>query len=58
MGENLIQDFLQKVKSLPVATMTEEEVKVELRRLKQELVGKNNGYIGEILARCVPVKSA
>uniref|UniRef100_A0A8C6MMU1 DNA mismatch repair protein n=1 Tax=Nothobranchius furzeri TaxID=105023 RepID=A0A8C6MMU1_NOTFU len=47
VGENLIQEFLQKVKSLPVATMTEEEVKVELKRLKQELVAKNNTYISE-----------
>lgn len=54
MAESLIEDFLQKVKSLPVATMTEEEVKVELRRMKQELVAKNNTYISEILARCAP----
>ncbi|XP_047464338.1 DNA mismatch repair protein Msh2 [Mugil cephalus] len=57
-GEKLIQDFLQKVKSLPVATMTEEEVKVELRRMKQELTAKNNAYIHEILARCASVKTA
>nr|XP_046232402.1 DNA mismatch repair protein Msh2 [Scatophagus argus] len=58
VGENLIQDFLEKVKSLPVATMSEEEVKAELRRMKQKLVGKNNSYISEILARCVPAKTA
>uniref|UniRef100_A0A3Q0R225 DNA mismatch repair protein n=1 Tax=Amphilophus citrinellus TaxID=61819 RepID=A0A3Q0R225_AMPCI len=58
VGENLIQDFLQQVKSLPVATMTEEEVKVELRRMKQELIAKNNTYISEILTRCAPVKTA
>lgn len=58
VGENLIQDFLHKVKSLPVATMTEEEVKEELRRMKQELITKNNPYIRELLARCVPVKTA
>ncbi|XP_039991799.1 DNA mismatch repair protein Msh2 [Xiphias gladius] len=58
VGENLIQDFLEKAKSLPVATMTEEEVKAELRRMKRELVAKNNMYITEILARCVPVKTA
>ncbi|MEQ2270115.1 MutS-like protein, partial [Xenotaenia resolanae] len=58
VGENLIQDFLQKVKALPVATMTEEEVKVDLRRMKQDLVAKNNTYISEILARCAPVKMA
>ncbi|XP_017292783.1 DNA mismatch repair protein Msh2 [Kryptolebias marmoratus] len=56
-GEDLIQDFLQKVKCLPVATMTEEEVKEELRRMKQELVSKN-AYISGLLARCVSVKTA
>uniref|UniRef100_A0AAQ5Z5F1 DNA mismatch repair protein Msh2 n=1 Tax=Amphiprion ocellaris TaxID=80972 RepID=A0AAQ5Z5F1_AMPOC len=58
VGENLIQDFLQKVKSLPAATMTDDEVKVELRKMKQELMARNNTYISEILARCVPVKTA
>ncbi|XP_076615909.1 DNA mismatch repair protein Msh2 [Chaetodon auriga] len=57
-GEHLIQDFLEKAKSLPAATMSDEEVKAELRRMKQELVGKNNRYIREILARCVPAKTA
>lgn len=45
------------MKSLPVGTMAEEEVKVELKRLKQELVSKNNTYISDILARCVPAKT-
>ncbi|XP_029954685.1 DNA mismatch repair protein Msh2 [Salarias fasciatus] len=58
VGEELMQDFLQKVKSLPVATMSEEEVKEALRTMKQELAAKNNTYIGEILARCVSVKTA
>lgn len=57
-GENLIQDFLEKVKSLPAAAMSDEEVKAQLRRMKQALVAKNNTYITEILARCVPVKTA
>ncbi|XP_071317884.1 DNA mismatch repair protein Msh2 [Trachinotus anak] len=56
VGENLIQDFLEKAKSLPAATMSDEEVKAELRKMKQELVAKNNMYVTEILARCVPVK--
>ncbi len=58
VGENLIQDFLERVKSLPAATMSEEEVKAELRKMKQELVAKNNKYIGEMLARCVQAKTA
>ncbi|XP_074518944.1 DNA mismatch repair protein Msh2 [Halichoeres trimaculatus] len=58
VGENLIQDFLEKVKSLPAATMSDEEVKSVLRRMKKELVAKNNSYITEILSRCAPVKTA
>lgn len=57
-GENLIQTFLDKAKSLPVATMSDDEVKAELRRMKQELVAKNNAYVGEMLARCVPAETA
>uniref|UniRef100_A0A3Q1GDB5 Uncharacterized protein n=1 Tax=Acanthochromis polyacanthus TaxID=80966 RepID=A0A3Q1GDB5_9TELE len=40
-------------KSLPAATMTDDEVKVELRKMKQELIAKNNAYISEILPRCI-----
>ncbi|XP_067433222.1 DNA mismatch repair protein Msh2 [Thunnus thynnus] len=58
VGENLIQDFLEKAKSIPAATMTEEEVKAELKRMKEELMAKKNTFISEILARCVPVKTA
>ncbi|XP_033466389.1 DNA mismatch repair protein Msh2 [Epinephelus lanceolatus] len=58
VGEKLIQDFLEKAKSLPAATMSEEEVKAALRRMKEELVAKNNMYITDILSHCVPVKTA
>ncbi|KAF7664837.1 hypothetical protein LDENG_00163590 [Lucifuga dentata] len=56
-GESLIQDFLQEAKSLPAATMTEDEVKAALQRMKEKLVANNNSYVAEILARCVPVKT-
>lgn len=56
VGESLILDFLDKAKSLPVGNMTDDEVKTELRRIKQELAAKNNTYITEILSRCVSVK--
>ncbi|XP_042363593.1 DNA mismatch repair protein Msh2 [Plectropomus leopardus] len=56
-GENLIEEFLEKAKSLPAATMSEEEVKATLRKMKRELVAKNNAYVAEILSR-VPVKTA
>ncbi|XP_046887769.1 DNA mismatch repair protein Msh2 [Hypomesus transpacificus] len=48
-GEGLIQDFLVKVKSLPAATMTEDEVKAQLKKMKAELVAHNNSYITELL---------
>ncbi|XP_060950898.1 DNA mismatch repair protein Msh2 [Limanda limanda] len=51
-GESLILTFLEKAKSLP-ATMSEAEVKAELKRMKQELAAKNNTYIKDILSRCV-----
>ncbi|CAJ1080210.1 DNA mismatch repair protein Msh2 [Xyrichtys novacula] len=58
VGEILIQDFLEKVKSLPAATMSDEEVKAALKKMKEELLTKNNSYISEILARCAPAKTA
>ncbi|XP_041672333.1 DNA mismatch repair protein Msh2 [Cheilinus undulatus] len=58
VGESLIHDFLEEVKSLPAATMSDEEVKAALRRMKAELVAKNNVYITEILARCAQTKTA
>lgn len=57
VGESLIQAFLGKVKSLPVTTMTDEEVKAELKRMKEELVSQRNGYITQILSRCAPSKT-
>lgn len=54
-GQKLIQDFLDKARSLPVSTMSEDELKAELRRMKRELVAGGNAYIGDILARCGPV---
>ncbi|XP_075889597.1 DNA mismatch repair protein Msh2 [Nelusetta ayraudi] len=53
-GENLILGFLDKVRALPAATMSDEELKAQLRTMKQELVAQNNAYVGELLVRCVP----
>uniref|UniRef100_H3CD73 DNA mismatch repair protein n=1 Tax=Tetraodon nigroviridis TaxID=99883 RepID=H3CD73_TETNG len=58
LGEKLIQDFLDQARALPVSTMSDDEVKAELRRLKQELVAKGNEYISDILARCGPAQTA
>lgn len=56
VGEGLILDFLQKVRSLPVSDMADTAVRTELKRMKEELVANNNSYISEILQRCVSVK--
>ncbi|XP_053725590.1 DNA mismatch repair protein Msh2 [Synchiropus splendidus] len=56
VGEELILDFLAKVKSLPAASMTDEEVKATLRSMRDDLAAKKNVYVGEILARCAWLK--
>lgn len=50
-GEELISEFLAKVKAIPIATMSEQEVAKELEKLKSDLKSKNNTYIEDILAR-------
>lgn len=48
-GEGLIRDFLQTLKSLPLANMSESQALAEVRQLKEELVAKNNSFILRIL---------
>ncbi|XP_050392192.1 DNA mismatch repair protein Msh2 [Patella vulgata] len=50
-GEELIHDFLQRVKKLPINSMTEEDLKKEVDKLKEEISAKNNPYIKDILAK-------
>ncbi|XP_061763492.1 DNA mismatch repair protein Msh2-like isoform X1 [Nerophis ophidion] len=57
VGESLIQDFLEKAKCLPVTDMTEEEVKGELRKMKEALLAKKNTYVSELLSRSLTVKT-
>lgn len=57
-GEKLIQDFLDQARSLPASTMSEDQVKAELRRMKRELVAVGNAYVGDILARLGPAQTA
>ncbi|XP_061612961.1 DNA mismatch repair protein Msh2 [Phyllopteryx taeniolatus] len=58
VGQDLIQDFLEEAKSLPAAAMTEDEVRVALRRMKEALLAKNNEYVSEVLARLLPVTTS
>lgn len=55
-GEKIIEAFLAKVKSMPVEGMSDEAVKEELRKLKAEAIGQNNGFINEIVSRSAKVK--
>ncbi|XP_077977328.1 DNA mismatch repair protein Msh2-like [Glandiceps talaboti] len=50
-GEEIIKDFLSKVKALPLATMTTKEALEEIDKLKSDVKAKNNPYVEDILAR-------
>ena len=50
-GEEIIQDFFNKVKAIPISTMTEAEILAEVEKLKSEVEAKNNPYVMDILAR-------
>ena len=50
-GEEIIQDFLSKVKKIPVSDMTEEQVLAEVMKLKDEVNAKGNPYIKDVLSR-------
>lgn len=41
---------------MPVEGMSDEAVKEELRKLKAEAIGQNNGFINEIVSRSAKVK--
>ncbi|KAH3728455.1 hypothetical protein DPMN_054412 [Dreissena polymorpha] len=50
-GEQLIADFLAKVKALPVDKLTDKELEEKVESFKKEIKAKKNSYIEDILAR-------
>jgi len=50
-GEEIISDFLAKVKKLPLSSMSVDQALEELDKLRDEVKAKNNPYVEDVLAR-------
>ncbi|KAL4232768.1 MutS-like protein [Mactra antiquata] len=50
-GEDLIKDFISKVKALPLSSLSDDDIVKQIETMKSELRDKNNSYVEDILAR-------
>ncbi|KAG7172893.1 DNA mismatch repair protein Msh2-like, partial [Homarus americanus] len=50
-GEKIIEEFLAKAAALDTDILSDEELQAEVKKLKQEVQGRNNSYVSHLLSR-------